>query len=70
MTDMRATGFDHAAEFASEIPSEMEAAALVENAREPIGMVLEIGGAGSEIALDLQRLTDCANDSDPSVALA
>lgn len=41
-----------------------------DNAREPIGVVLEIAGSGSAIALDLQRLHECAEDSDPSVALA
>jgi DNA helicase HerA-like ATPase len=41
-----------------------------ENGREPIGIVLEIAGSGSQIALDLQRLQDCATDSDPSIALS
>jgi DNA helicase HerA-like ATPase len=41
-----------------------------ENALHPIGVVLEIAGSGSQIALDLQRLNDCMEDSDPSVALA
>ena len=40
------------------------------NAREPIGMVLEIAGSGSRIAVDLGRLEECAADPDPSVALA
>jgi len=42
----------------------------VVNAREPIGMVLEISGAGSRIALDLTRLGECSTDPDPSVALS
>jgi len=42
----------------------------VENHLEPIGMVLDISGAGSQIAIDLQRLTECAGDPDPSIALA
>jgi hypothetical protein len=42
----------------------------IDHSREPIGIVLEIAGAGSQIAIDLQRLTECAGDSDPSVALA
>ena len=42
----------------------------VDNARLPIGVVLEISGAGSQIALDLQRLTECTGDDDPSIALA
>ena len=40
------------------------------NALEPIGMVIEIAGSGSRIALDLGRLEQCAGDADPSVALA
>ncbi|PEQ13945.1 ATPase [Novosphingobium sp. PC22D] len=42
----------------------------VDNAHEPIGMVLEIGGSGSRIALDLNRLSECSSDADPSVALS
>ncbi|MEP4785620.1 MAG: DUF87 domain-containing protein, partial [Erythrobacter sp.] len=41
-----------------------------DNARLPIGVVLEIAGSGSQIALDMQRLTECMDDLDPSVALA
>jgi hypothetical protein len=41
-----------------------------DNAQQPIGVVLEIAGSGSMIALDLQRLTECSKDSDPSVSLA
>ena len=40
------------------------------NALDPIGMVIEIAGSGSRIALDLGRLEECARDGDPSVALA
>lgn len=36
---------------------------VIDNAREPIGMVLEIAGAGSHIAFDLQRLSECAADA-------
>ena len=42
----------------------------LDNARLPIGVVLEISGSGSQIALDLQRINDCMKDDDPSVALA
>jgi hypothetical protein len=69
MTDMRASGFERAHELAPEEVSGVEAQPI-ENSREPIGMVLEIGGSGSQIALDLQRLTECGLDSDPSIALA
>ena len=41
-----------------------------DNAAHPIGVVLEIAGSGSMIALDLQRLNECMEDEDPSIALA
>lgn len=41
-----------------------------DNSREPIGIVLEIAGSGSQIALDLQRLQECSRDEDPSIALS
>lgn len=37
---------------------------------EPIGVVLEISGAGSRVAFDLERLHEIAADADPSVALS
>jgi hypothetical protein len=46
------------------------AAAPADNAMEPIGVVLEIAGSGSQIALDLERLNECMADEDPSIALA
>ncbi|MHA6316675.1 ATP-binding protein [Altererythrobacter sp. CAU 1778] len=51
-------------------PAEPVQQQLSANATQPIGVVLEIGGAGSQIALDVQRLGECAEDSDPSIALA
>jgi hypothetical protein len=44
--------------------------ATIDNALEPIGVVLEIAGSSSAVALDLQRLQECSDDADPSVALA
>ena len=44
--------------------------APADNATQPIGVILEIAGSGSQIALDLQRLNECMEDEDPSVALA
>jgi DNA helicase HerA-like ATPase len=58
---------------ADEIPAGAAAAAQsagIDNARDPIGVVLEIAGSGSMIALDLTRLQECSGDEDPSVALA
>ncbi|MGH6787757.1 MAG: ATP-binding protein [Novosphingobium sp.] len=54
-------------------PADIPAAAArvaIDNAREPVGIVLEIAGSGSQIALDLTRLQECSNDDDPSIALA
>jgi hypothetical protein len=50
--------------------SAAKSAAPVDNAMQPIGVVLEIAGSGSQIALDLQRLNECMADDDPSIALA
>ena len=47
-----------------------ETGAPIDNADQPIGVVLEIAGSGSQIALDMQRLNDCMEDEDPSIALA
>lgn len=51
-------------------PAPAASAAPVDNAMQPIGVVLEIAGSGSQIALDLQRLNECMQDQDPSIALA
>ena len=45
-------------------------AAPSENASLPLGVVLEIAGSGSMIAIDLQRLTECSEDEDPALAMA
>jgi len=42
----------------------------IDNAKLPIGVVLEIAGSGSQIALDMERLNDCMEDDDPSIGLA
>jgi hypothetical protein len=51
----------------SRVPRSLHGA---DNAIQPIGVVLEIAGSGSQIALDMQRLNECMDDSDPSIALA
>ena len=68
MSDMGARGFENAREANPADLHQEIGVARVENSREPIGIVLEIAGAGSHIALDLQRLTECSTDADPSVA--
>jgi len=68
MNEMSRNGFDGARPAGPD--DNAPASAAVNNALDPIGIVLEIAGSGSHIALDLQRLTECAGDADPSVALA
>jgi DNA helicase HerA-like ATPase len=73
MNDMPRQGFqtfDPAAEPGAKPAAPRPQAGDSENALQPIGVVLEIAGSGSMIALDPQRLNDCAKDADPSVALA
>jgi DNA helicase HerA-like ATPase len=70
MSDMSVNAFDNARPVDFHDPQGAGEAVPIDNAREPIGVVLEIAGAGSQIALDLQRLTECSADADPSVALA
>ena len=41
-----------------------------DNAMQPIGVVLEIAGSGSVIAIDLQRLNECMEDEDPAIGMA
>ena len=70
MSDMSMTGFDGGAPGAvgQAVPNSGGKAA--HNVDEPIGVVLEIAGAGSLIALDLQRLQECMADADPSISLS
>ncbi len=44
--------------------------AMGESGHMPIGVVLEISGAGTRISLDLDRLGAAAQDGDPSIAMA
>jgi len=74
MSDMSMTGFDQARPAA---PDEMgpdlagEPAFIgASNATQPIGVILDISGSSSAVALDLQRLQECSDDLDPSIALA
>ena len=61
-----------AAEGPAAQPGELASSAPtpIDNGRDPIGVVLEIAGSSSMIALDLQRLNECSDDTDPSIALA
>ncbi len=72
MNDMSGHGFGGArpAQAGEKGAEAAPAAPDFDNAREPIGIVLEIAGSGSAIALDLQRLQECTADVDPSIALA
>ena len=68
MAEARPTSADTARPSGNAAPKPQKARS--DNARQPIGVVLEIAGSGSEIALDLQRINECMQDDDPSVALA
>ncbi|MFC3173174.1 ATP-binding protein [Novosphingobium bradum] len=74
MSDMSMSGFDQAApatlgELDPGLAGDLGLARPA-NSAEPIGVILDISGSSSAIALDLQRLQECADDADPSVALA
>ncbi|MEP5727261.1 MAG: hypothetical protein ABJ311_12655, partial [Erythrobacter sp.] len=43
-------------------PAETQSATPSDNARLPIGVVLEISGAGSQVAFDLPRIQECMED--------
>ena len=69
MNDMSPRGFESAAPAEAGDLSRL-GPAPIKNALEPIGIVQEIAGSSSAIALDLQRLAECSHDLDPSVAQA
>ena len=70
MSDMSMNGFGSAPPAQAEDVAPAAPAPKIDNGREPIGIVLEIAGSGSQIALDLQRLQECGGDEDPSIALS
>ncbi|MCC6826980.1 MAG: DUF87 domain-containing protein [Novosphingobium sp.] len=70
MSDMSRNGFDQARPASMADIAAGAAPSPLDNALEPIGVVLEITGAGAQIAFDIERLTECAADADPSVVLA
>lgn len=70
MTDM-AHGNLHRPDADSALPGHTSPGLnTADNAVRPIGVVLEIAGSGSQIALDLDRLNECMADDDPSIGLA
>ncbi len=84
MSDMSIQGFEPArpaapADLESAQPAAATTAAaasrvgpqsIADNARRPIGYVIDVAGSGSAIALDLTRLEECMADSDPSISLS
>ncbi len=70
MSDMSRQNFQSAQVATSQDMAGTRSAPAIDHSREPIGIVLEIAGSGSMIAIDLQRLTECASHPDPSVAQA
>ena len=69
MSDMSSRGFDRGQPASVNDMAGIDQALGSENARDPIGIVLEVSGAGSQIAIDLQRLNECMADPDPSISL-
>jgi DNA helicase HerA-like ATPase len=69
MTDMAHGNFQHPDVVSATTgqPTDLD---TTDNAGRPIGVVLEIAGSGSQIALDLERLSECMADEDPSIGLA
>ena len=66
MSDMSSRGFDRGQPASVKDMAGIDQALGSENARDPIGIVLEVSGAGSQIAIDLQRLNECMADPDPT----
>ncbi|MCJ2177265.1 DUF87 domain-containing protein [Novosphingobium sp. 2580] len=68
MDQMRLDGFDKAHEVtAAETPLGRQTA---HHGMTPIGVVLEIAGAGTRIVFDANRLNEISSDPDPSIALS
>jgi DNA helicase HerA-like ATPase len=42
----------------------------VANVDQPIGVILDVSGSGSQIAIDPQRLAECMEDADPAITQA
>ncbi|MCW1384040.1 DUF87 domain-containing protein [Novosphingobium sp. KCTC 2891] len=71
MSDMTMQGFEGARPAAPEdLASPRHPAPPADNARRPLGYVVDVAGSGSQIALDLKRLEECMADADPSVSLS
>ncbi|MFM5906386.1 MAG: ATP-binding protein [Novosphingobium sp.] len=70
MSDMSSKGFENAHPASHQDMVGGQDQPRIENALEPIGIIQEIAGSSSSIALDLTRLNECSQDIDPSIALA
>ena len=70
MSDLSMNDFASARPVPAKEAQQLAGVSQVDNPAEPIGIVLEIAGSGSGIALDLNRLTECSSDPDPTVALS
>ncbi|MCW1403840.1 DUF87 domain-containing protein [Novosphingobium sp. MW5] len=67
---MSSNGFNNARPASPQDLAAGAAVPQIDNALEPIGIIQEIAGSSSSIALDLTRLQECSEDHDPSIALA
>ena len=73
MSDMNMQGLDQAnpanfQDLAPELTGDRQLVASG-NAGEPIGVILDISGSSSAVALDLQRLTECGEDSEQVICV-
>ena len=70
MTDIAGQNFRPTAAEPGTHGDEADAPHTASNAAQPIGVVLDVVGAGATIALDPERLGDCTSDEDSAIALA
>ncbi len=69
-SEQRATPTYSGSSSARSTAQQVKQEAVSDNAQHPIGVVLEIAGSGSVIAIDLQRLNECMEDEDPAIGMA
>ena len=68
MTDLGGLDFKGRADLAAPVDHDDTAhAPTANNALQPMGVVLDVSGAGAIVALDPERLSECAQDTDPAI---
>ena len=68
MTDLGGLGFRGRADLSAPVDhDDTVRAPVANNALQPMGVVLDVSGAGAIVALDPERLSECAQDTDPAI---